>query len=184
MSTYQEIIKGIPEQIDIPAAFEKLCYWTDKNGYPISGQFELRADDGETMRYWLGFDNVSHRFGLFGAGGDGSLYAFWIDDDGRQKIVHMGSEGDHVYILADDFIDFLRLLAIGYDEIGHADLGKPVREWNIEIEQEEDNGINPAFREWVEKEFGVRVPDTGSEIVDVDDHTFSNWIEEQLDKFS
>lgn len=184
MNTYKKILQGIPSQVAIPAALEKLCNWTDENGYPISGYFELRADDGATIQYWLGFNNVSDRFGIFGAGGDGSLYAFWIDDENNQKIVHLGSEGGELYILAENFIDFLRLLAIGYDEIGFADLSMAIEEWNTAIGQEKDAGINPKFRAWVEKEFNVQVPVRGSEIADFNNVAFKNWIEEQVTKYA
>lgn len=184
MDTYNEIAKGTPAQITIPAALKQLCNWTDVNGYPISGYFELRADDGATMQYWLGFGDVSDRFGIFGAGGDGSLYAFWMDDENNQKIVHLGSEGGQLYILAENFVDFLRLLAIGYDEIGFADLNMPIEEWNAATGQEKDAGINFRFREWVEKEFKVQIPNKGSDIVDTNNKAFSSWIEEQMEKYS
>ncbi|PUB25904.1 hypothetical protein C8J95_11271 [Elizabethkingia sp. YR214] len=182
MDTYKKIAKGIPGRITIPVALEKFCNWTDVNGYPISGYFELRADDGATMQYWLGFNDVSDRFGIFGAGGDGSLYAFWIDDENNQKIVHLGSEGEQLYILAENFIDFLRLLAVGYDEIGFANLNSTIEEWNVAIGQEKDAGINFRFREWVEKEFQVQIPDKGTNIVDVNNNTFNDWIREQMNK--
>jgi len=184
MSIFENIKKGIPKSITIPIELEKLCKWTEKNGYPISGCFELRADDGETMKYWLGFDNISDRFGLFGAGASGDIYAFWIDDSGGQKIVHLGSEGDSVYILSNNFVDFLRLLAIGYDEIGFADISKTAEEWNLEIGNDKEEWINPKFMEWVEKEFKVKVPVRGNEIADFDNEEFNDWIEKQIEKYS
>ena len=47
------------------------------------------------------------------------MAAFWLDDAGKQRIVHLGSGSGStlVCILAEEAIDFLRLLAIGYDEI-------------------------------------------------------------------
>ena len=174
MNMFENIKKGIPESINVPVELEKLCEWTEKNGYPISGCFELRADDGETMKYWLGFNNVSDRFGLFGAGASGEIYAFWINDSGNQKIVHLGSEGNATYILSDNFVDFLRLLAIGYDEIGFADMSKPV-------DKEE---VNENFQNWVEKEFHVKTPKRGNEITDFSNKELSNWIEKQIEKYS
>lgn len=152
----------------------------DENGYPISGEFALHTDDGNTMKYWLGFDDLSDRFGIFGLGADGSLYAFWIDDNENQKIVHLGSEGDGLYILAENFIDFLRLLAIGYDEIGFADMNMTVQAWNKGIEKDENEGINPSFRKWVSSEFGVNIPNKGKEIADFNDESFNHWIQEKL----
>ena len=184
MNTFESIKKGIPNTITLPNELKKLCKWTEQNGYPISGCFELRADDGETMRYWLGFTDVSDRFGLFGAGASGDIYAFWIDDSGKQKIVHLGSEGDAIYILANNFVDFLRLLAIGYDEIGFADMSKTVDEWNLEAGNDKNEGINPKFRDWVEQEFKVKVPKKGCEIANFNDREFNDWIEGQLKKYS
>ncbi|MCT4581019.1 MAG: hypothetical protein N4A35_06340 [Flavobacteriales bacterium] len=176
MPTYDTIKKGIPNTIAIPHELELFCNWLDQNGYPISGCFELRADDGETMRYWLGMEGHSDRFGIFGAGSDGSLYAFWMDDEGQQKIVHLGSEGGQLYILADNFIDFLRLLAIGYDEIGFADLSKTVEEWNISQGLPPNDGINSIFQKWVKTTFKTTIPIKGNEIVSINDTSFNDWI--------
>ncbi|MBO0321970.1 hypothetical protein J0X14_06660 [Muricauda sp. CAU 1633] len=184
MNIFENIKKGIPKNIRIPEELKKLCEWTEKNGYPISGCFELRGDDGETMRYWLGFDDVSDRFGLFGAGASGDIYAFWLDDTGNQKIVHLGSEGDAIYILADNFIGFLKLLAIGYDEIGFADMNLTVEEWNLNVGNDKNEGINPKFMNWVEQEFQVKVPKKGNEIADFSNKEFHGWINEQLKKYS
>ncbi len=184
MNFYKRLKQGIPSTITLPLALKKLCAWVDKNGQPISGYFNLSADDGDTMKYWLDTDALSDRFGIFGTAPDGSLYAFWLDDNQRQRIVHLGSEGDDLYILADNFVDFIRLLAIGYDEIGSADLDLSVKEWNLEIGEPEDEGVNPKFRAWVIKEFGVTIPERGNEIVDVDDTTFSDWLEEKMDLYT
>lgn len=183
MNTYQKIKEGIPNTLHIPSELEMLCEWVDQNGYPISGYFELNADDGETMQYWLGFDHISDRFGIFGAGPDGSLYALWIDDEGVQKIVHLGSEGEQKLILAENFIDFLRLLAIGYDEIGFADLDMTLQEWNSN-EDDPNEGSNPNFMEWVKTKFDVDIPERGNEIVNANDDSFRNWIDLQIEKYS
>ena len=69
-------------------------------------------------------------------------------------IVQMGSEGQNNFVLASDAVGFLRLLAIGYDEIGFADLLSPP----------DGDEVNPAFQEWVSKTFKVSIPETGNEI--------------------
>ncbi|SFW36243.1 hypothetical protein SAMN02927921_01314 [Sinomicrobium oceani] len=184
MNTFEKIKSGIPKTVSIPAGLEKLCHWTDTHGYPISGCFELSADDGETITSWMGFDKVSDRFGVFGNGPDGSLYAFWINDNADQKIVHLGSEGEELYILAEDFTDFLRLLAIGYDEIGFSDMDMTLEEWNDILDVEKDYGANPEFREWVISEFEVSIPERGHEIADMNDRSFAEWIENQLEKYT
>ena len=178
---YSAIKKGIPSNFSIPAELEKLCDWHDKNGYPISGEFCLNPDDGETIKHWFGTDKVSDRFGVFGSGPDGSLYSFWIDEKQRMKIVHLGSEGSELFILANNFLDFLRLLSIGYDEIGFADLNMTVIEWNKAIEENPKNGINEKFQKWIEAEFKTSIPAKGSEIIDKDDKSFENWVNQVLE---
>ncbi|MEM8528314.1 MAG: hypothetical protein AAGG68_26970 [Bacteroidota bacterium] len=136
------------------------------------------------MKYWLGFDDLSDRFGVFGSSPDGSLYSIWLDDDHNQKIVHLGSEGGELYILSNTFVDFLRLLAIGYDEIGFADMSKTAEEWSAAIDMDIDECININFRNWVKQKFNVDIPSKGEEITNIGDDTFSKWIESKIDKYS
>lgn len=67
-------------------------------------------------------------------------------------------------VLADDPIDFLRLLAIGYDEICWPEkLSTPPN-----ADRREDEPIilpNLAYQEWVRKTFSVSIPRVGTEIV-------------------
>ncbi len=161
-----------PTNIPIPDALAQLCEWEETNGYPISGGFELYADTHDSIALWFGASSVVDRFGVFGTGPDGSLYAIWHQDDGRQTIVHMGSEGQNNFVLASNFIAFLGLLAIGYEEIGFADLSQPPME-----------APNLAFQHWVTENFEVIVPAIGAEIVDSACETpddFQTWINDKV----
>ena len=110
--------------------------------------------------------------------------AFWLDDDGRQRIVHMGSGSGStlVCVLADDPVDFLRLLAIGYDEICWGGFEEPP-----EASRAFSARPNAPFAEWVAETFGVSIPETGAGIVRHPSHMgdeesadpFWNWIEAQ-----
>ena len=40
--------------------------------------------------------------------------ALWLQDDGHCRVVHLGSEGQNLFVLARDMRDFLLLLAVGY----------------------------------------------------------------------
>jgi hypothetical protein len=134
----------------------------------------LYADEHESVRNWFGTDSVVDRLGVFGAGPDGSLYAFWRQDDGRIPVVHMGSEGQNNFVLAGNMRDFLRLLAVGYGEIGFEDLSAPP----------DPDGVNAAFRDWVETTLGIRVPAVGSEITAPAQAThqdFQRWIDGVID---
>ena len=82
-------------------------------------------------------------------------------------------EGDAIFVLAPTPVEFLRLLAIGYGELGFADFDSPPSE-----EDEPDN-INGDFQRWVSTTFNVTIPDIGAEIVFPSHkrHTdFQNWI--------
>ena len=92
------------------------------------------------------------------------MAAFWIDDAGGQRIVHLGSGSGSLLscVLAEAPVDFLRLLAIGYGEIC----------WNEEFDRTPaaaENGsldeIHGDFQNWVRDEFDVTIPETASEIV-------------------
>lgn len=163
-----------PSGIAVPEALIFLRQWLDTHGYPISGCFELRADPHGSVRHWFGTDSIVDRFATFGAGPDGSPYAIWLQDDRRTPIVHMGSEGVNNFVLAPDFIQFLRLLAVGYEEIGFDDLSAPPT----------GKGANPIFQDWVSKTFSVAIPATGSEITEPakrDHEDFEAWIQRIVD---
>ena len=77
-------------------------------------------------------------------------------------------------MLASSPVDFLRLLAIGYDEIGFADLDAPP------IQDEDDPTVNLTFQRWVSDTFNTTIPRAGSEIVAPAQNShdnFQSWIE-------
>ena len=120
MVTLKELKDNMSSKIIIPKEFDDFYEWTtkqiEKHGeYFISGCFEWRSDNYDAIKHWFNFD-CTERFGVFGAGLTGNLYAFWIDDEGEQKIVHLGLEGDNLLVLGNNFIEFLQYLSIGYDD--------------------------------------------------------------------
>lgn len=115
---------------------------------------------------WFGSDDaeIMQRLYVFAkTGAEGSSAAFWLDGNGDQKIVHMGSGSGSTMccVLADNAVDFLRLLAIGYREIcWDFELSEPVvSEGNF------DRRANAAFQQWVMETFNTTIPATGTEIV-------------------
>jgi len=166
----EAIQKGFPPAIAFPEELVKLCDWNKENGYPISGGFELRADDGEAIYWWFRSHAADDRLAQFGAGPDGSLYCIWKQEDGRQPVVHMGSEGDELKILAGSMKEFITLLAVGYEELGFDDL---------ENEPDEEDKINLDFQKWVTNTFGVSIPKTGIEIqgpASKSHYNFEAWV--------
>ncbi|HET9483126.1 MAG TPA: hypothetical protein VFO79_04145 [Xanthomonadales bacterium] len=154
-------------------------------------RIELRAERGATMSRWFGEGQravaAAQRICVVAqTGGEGSRAALWLDDAGRQRIVHLGSGSGSLMtcVLADDPVDFLRLLAIGYDEIC----------WDKQYAappnaDESELFIHPnePLRAWVRTTFGVTIPRRGLDIVPtpsgMDDAAspdpFWNWVAAQ-----
>ena len=123
-------------------------------------------------------------------GGDGSVAALWLDGQGRQRIVHMGSGSGSTMlcVLTEDPVDFLRLLAIGYDELcwpeNFSDTPADVHARQFDEPSDPPYRPRSLLRAWVEREFGVNVPETAADIVsrtaDMDetesDDPFWNWM--------
>lgn len=136
---------------------------TDRKGGTI---VEFVAYSAEHLASWLGGNEPLYRRPHIFArtGGDGSSAAFWLNEAGQLKIVHLGSGSGSVLncVLAENAVDFLRLLAIGYDEIC----------WNSEFAAppnapDADMVIEPnkEFQQWVRTTFDVTIPATAIEIV-------------------
>ncbi|WP_300670314.1 SMI1/KNR4 family protein [Soonwooa sp.] len=152
-------------------------------------QIEFFAGGTENLKYWFGGEEnaqVNERLCVFGqTGGEGSECAFWLDDNDELKIVHLGSGSGSTLscILADNFLEFNQLLAIGYDEIC----------WDEEFSLP-PNQLNPDFKvlpnlefqNWVKETFNVEIPKTALEIVkyptsmddDDSEDAFFNWYQQ------
>lgn len=162
--------------------------WTD-DGRPGGTDIGFAAEGNVNLRYWFKSTDseVMNRLCVFAkSGGDGSMAAFWLADDGTQKIVHLGSGSGSVTlcVLAEDPIDFLRLLAIGYDEIcwGDAYSQPPNASEEFIVEP------NRPYQEWVVETFGVTIPTRAIELVkhpasmddDHSDDVFWQWVKEHV----
>jgi hypothetical protein len=142
--------------------------WTDTER-PGGTIIEFAAEGNVNLHYWFGHDRpeILDRLCVFAqTGADGSMAAFWIDDDGKQRIVHLGSGSGStlVCVLADDPVDFLRLLAIGYDEVCWDEQfanppNEPIEKVDLIVHP------NIRFREWVMRTFSVTIPSTALQII-------------------
>ncbi|TPN82796.1 hypothetical protein [Aquimarina algicola] len=183
MISLEDIKEKIPPTIEIPKEFDLFYEWTKEHEEEvISGCFEWRSNYAEFIEGWFGA-NKAEKFGMFGAGSTGNIYAFWINENGTQKIVHIGSEGEEMLIIADNFIDFLRFLAIGYDDPSE-DMNKTIFDYYIgeygeeEGQEELEYYVNTEFQNWVRETFNVTIPKKGIEIINISDKTFEIWVEE------
>ncbi|MEL6210458.1 MAG: SMI1/KNR4 family protein [Pseudomonadota bacterium] len=128
---------------------------------------EFFAEGNVNLKYWFRHERaaVLDRLCVFGkSGADGSMVALWLTDGGEQKIVHLGSGSGStlVCVLADDPVDFLRLIAIGYDEICWPQ--------NFAHPPNHDPGEivvhpNRPFQDWVRRTFRTTIPERASELI-------------------
>ena len=144
--------------------------WTDderKGGTIIIFSMEPNPMRDETLECYFGNDSeeISRRLLVFcRTGADGSMGGLWVDDEGITRIVHLGSGSGSQMLctLASNALDFLRLLAIGYDEICWDDiLSLPPNSNKEELQVEP----NLPFQEWVMHTFHTTIPKVGTEIV-------------------
>jgi hypothetical protein len=211
-SLSQQIEKTLQPGMHIPEPLARLFNWIESNGFHVDRKahrlgflyspkkskeewtetqrtggtsIQFHAEGNVNMKYWLGHDRpeVINRLCVFAqTGAEGSMAAFWLDDEGQQQIVHLGSGSGSVMvcILAKNAVDFLRLLAIGYDEIC----------WDSAFDNPPNTNSemfihpNVLYQNWVKDTFKVTLPKTASEIVQParmgDDNShdvFCKWVQ-------
>ena len=143
--------------------------WTDNER--IGGTMITFNVDEESYRnelleiqYKEHLDEVKRRLLVFArSGADGSECSLWLDDEGRTQIVHIGSGSGSMMtcILVKNASDFLRLLAIGYDEICWDE------DYPFPPNSNKDNTFvhpNTQYQEWVQNTFHTTIPKIGLEV--------------------
>ena len=168
--------------------------WTDNER--IGGTMITFNVDEESYRnelleiqYKEHLEEVKRRLLVFAqSGADGSECALWLDDEGRTQIVHIGSGSGSMMtcILVKNALDFLRLLAIGYDEICWDEY------YSLPPNSDKNEMFvhpNTQYQEWVQNTFHTTVPAIGLEVVtphsmddEVTDDPFLNWFFEMTDE--
>jgi hypothetical protein len=199
---------SFPAGITLPVELERLFEWMEANDFVESDDERTRARlyprrlaheinsniwlSPDYIGWWHNTDPIARFAPFVKTGSDGSYAGLWLDDEGRQLFVHFpsGSGSTMCCVLAGTAIDFLRLLAIGYEELcWPEDYQRTPEELH---EEKYDSEVEPympplLFQAWVEKTFGVEIPKTASEIVtstpsmlDEDsDDPFWKWMKQQ-----
>lgn len=185
MSRFAELLApSLPAGLRIPEPLDRAWAWMESQGWlreirggqyltPYAGIAELGIvfSPQETLAGWFEPGETGHdRLVPLGqTDGTGSFAVLWLDPSDTVRFALLGSEGERLY-LADDAVDFLRLLAIGYLEL---------HEYSLDEEPVEDDEESVAalaeFRAWVTAEFGVQVPAQWSTR---DPDPFGDWVAE------
>ncbi|WBB57196.1 hypothetical protein [Verrucosispora sp. WMMD573] len=177
----------VPDGFDLPEPLRLLFAWVDEQGFVVKGHdgdlygslsdngwvgtsIELRGYTAEQtlsyVRSWFDEsvpDAAARLWPFAQTGGEGSMAALWRDGQGQVRTVHLGSGSGSMMtcVLADDAVDFLRLLAIGYREIcWNEEFSAPPEPWDADHEI-----VNAPYRDWLHRTFGATAPATGLEIV-------------------
>jgi hypothetical protein len=152
-----DIQAGFPVGVAVPEDLRPLCQFADEGG-EIGGCFEFERDGQEAAVAWFdGDEEAAAQFAVFGLGPDGSVYALWLHsgpDANRAPVVLLNSKSDGNGVIANDFRDFIRLLAIGYEEPGQYPTLEP-----------KDSEGAALLRAWLTREFGLSPPATDEELV-------------------
>lgn len=147
--------------------------------------------DAEVTAHWTKSDDpeVNDRLVIFlRTGGDGSWAGLWRDNDGQQRIVHLGSGSGSVMlcVLTENMEDLLRLLAIGYNELCWPEQFELTPDEVREDEYDDDDYPPPPrlFQHYVKDTLGLSIPARGLDIVartvsmdeSESDDPFWNWL--------
>ncbi|MFY7065909.1 hypothetical protein ACOQFV_08605 [Nocardiopsis changdeensis] len=170
----------LPAGITLPEPLERAWAWMEAQGfgftnehgyfltpYPGDRQLGVVFSPGESLTGWFEPGKPGHGdlVPLGEISGDGGMCLLW-NDSGTTRFVALSSDGE-AFLLADSAVDFLRLIAIGYDDLPFSELltGPP----------EEDEAVEALapFRAWVEAEFGTEVP---AHWHTADPDPFNTWV--------
>jgi hypothetical protein len=149
---------SFPTGVAVPAELDALFEFAEANGGEVSGLFEFDTDGSDSALAWFDKDPVPARdFAVFGRGPDGSQYALWLhagSDTSTAPVVLLDSECRGSCVIADNVREFLRLLAIGYEEPGRYPTLEP-----------EDRASAAKLRKWLKAQYKLVPPKTGAELV-------------------
>ncbi len=187
-STFAQLVKAkLPIGMALPDEFSELFDWIENNGgtssYPDGRKYaviepsQINRQGGSSICFQEPYDNhwmcpadtnpkEAMRLRPFlRTGGDGSCAAFWLDDQGVQRIVHIGSGSGSIIIgiWVETPLDLLKLLAVGYEELCWEESydQKP-----IDACYEPGNFSKPSlYRAWLSDKYGITIPNTAAEIV-------------------
>lgn len=185
----ERLAARLPEGVDLPAPLVRALQtmeaqgWTGigADGEPFATPYESDAQLGAVFsgsvstEGWLDQDasDAWRLLPLAETDGSGGFAALWFAPSGGSRFVLLSSEGGEPQRLADDSVDFLRLIAIGYDELHSWVWDAPVYVDEEDEDDENSAAAHAQFRAWVEGEFNVEVPESWSV---TDDDEFSEWL--------
>lgn len=202
---YHQLENVLPQGMFIPQELKLLYEWIEDKGFYVddengkrigllcpvnefAGTFIEFSHFEKDTCFWFDQDNDAEfmsRFCAFAYSPDGSIIGLWKSESSELKVVHIGSgSGSTVLcILADNMIGFLRLLAVGYSELGWEETFP-----NPPDKNDPDFNENILFQNWVMDTFKVDIPKTALEIIphpaimedEASDDKFFTWCKQKF----
>jgi hypothetical protein len=204
-----EIATSLPRPLSLPKEFVAALDWMENNNaigqMRGGGRFGMtdpayvamqggccvhfHACDPTVVNAWTGSNapDLDRLAPIVQTGGDGSMAALWKDDAGECQIVHLGSGSGSISVgtFTRTPLDFLRLLAVGYDEICWPDSYDVLP---IDAAYDRDRYLPPArFRSWLSSTYGVTIPTTAAALVlpmadigEDSDDPFCRWLSQRI----
>lgn len=178
-----------PSGIAVPHDLDRAWSWMEGrgwgldngNGYfltPYAGERQLGIvfASGLELTGWFepgqpGYDRLLPIAEIDGSGG---LAVLWAADDGSVQLGGLSSEGE-ANLLAENALDFVRLVAIGYRELADWIVSQPPD--TSDEDEAEAVEAHADFREWVTSELGVEVPEHWQAF---EPDPFRAWVNETL----
>ncbi|MGE8359614.1 hypothetical protein [Pseudomonas sp.] len=210
MTFTDEMAAAFPSRNPMPALLRQALQWLEAQGCVRTRRDGVRymtvhpkpehSDLATTALHipvaadtaaWTASDDpaVNERLSIFlRTGGDGSWAGLWLDDNGQQSIVHLGSGSGSVMlcVLTQNTEDLLRLLAIGYDELCWPEQFERTPDEIREADYDDGDYPPPPlpFQAYVEGTLGLSIPVRASEVVistesmdaDESDDLFWKWL--------
>lgn len=191
------LVARLPSGITLPGQLGRAWSFMESQGWggegaggdpfltPYPGDFQLGPvfSAGLSIRGWLDPDapGAERLIPIAETDGSGGLALLWFDDSGEPRFVALSSEGGEGIRLADDPVDFLKLVAIGYPEfVDHAFGAEPdAFDDENDTDGQEAKEAHARFRAWVESEFEVTVPRMWEVHTD---REFQAWLQPLVDE--
>ena len=178
---------GMPPAFQMPEEFLALAEWTEKQGFTgVGGNYIVDPEAEEHCMVYLNgsvrvpwpadyLPDPDRLWSVAASGSDGSEFCLWIDNEGRQQVVHHGSgSGSTLWAVLPSALSVLRLLAVGYEEPCYND------EW-AEPPHEDSSALAP-YRKWLQETWGQTTPHTGLEALGVTGAEADAWLKHGPDK--
>ncbi|MBN1411230.1 MAG: hypothetical protein JW969_10340 [Spirochaetales bacterium] len=177
MSETQKLLEEKFKPYNVPDLLKELCQYWDNNPQFFSGSFEVDSDQFDNLKAWFqdipeGYEKVR----IFGHDGIDSLIGFWLYDDKipeNAPVIYLSGEGGGTTVIADNFSNFLALLAANrdYDPF----------DGSFNKEDDGNKAVNQAFRDWILKKFKIEPavdPMTIVEKARKNHPRFDSWLKE------